>query len=83
MPLDLFAQIQSSDVLVVVWGQQDRMVPVEGAFAALWNIPRARVHIWGGGTGHFVEYEQADEFNRLASDFLTHAPNGVPDVGPR
>jgi pimeloyl-ACP methyl ester carboxylesterase len=58
--------------VLVVWGHQDRMVPVEGAFGALWRMPNVRVHIWGGGTGHFVEYEHADEFNRLVVDFITH-----------
>ncbi len=58
--------------VLVVWGHQDWMVPVEGALGALARIPDVRVHIWGGGTGHFVEYEKADEFNRLVIDFLTH-----------
>ena len=47
------------------------MVPVEGAIVALAQIPRARLHIWGD-TGHFVQYEKTDEFNRLVIDFLTH-----------
>jgi len=58
--------------VLVVWGHHDRMVPFEGALTALARIPDVRVHIWGGGTGHFVEYEKADEFNRLVIDFLTH-----------
>ena len=58
--------------VLIVWGHQDRMVPVEGAFRALAMIPNVRVHIWGGGTGHFVEYERTDEFNRLVTDYLTH-----------
>lgn len=70
---DLTKEIQrlKAEVLVV-WGHQDRMVPVEGALTALARIPNVRVHLWGGGTGHFVEYEKADEFNRLVIDFLTH-----------
>lgn len=58
--------------VLVVWGHQDRMVPVEGAIRAWTLIPNVRVHVWGGGVGHFVEYEKADEFNRLVIDFLTH-----------
>ena len=58
--------------VLVVWGQQDRMVPVEGAFRALTLIPNVRLHIWGGGTGHFVAYEKANEFARLVIDFLSH-----------
>jgi len=58
--------------VLVVWGHHDRMLPFEGALTALARVPNVRVHIWGGGTGHFVEYEKADEFNRLVIDFLTH-----------
>ncbi len=56
--------------VLVVWGHQDRMVPWEGALSALALIPDVRIHIWGGGTGHFVEYEKAEEFNRLVTGFL-------------
>ena len=58
--------------VLIVWGHQDYMVPVEGAFKALAQIPNARLHIWGGGAGHFVAYEYPDEFSRLVIDFLTH-----------
>jgi pimeloyl-ACP methyl ester carboxylesterase len=58
--------------VLIVWGHQDRMVPLEGAFRALAAIPNAQLHVWGGGVGHFIEYERADEFSRLAIDFLTH-----------
>lgn len=57
--------------VLVVWGHHDRMVPWEGALSALALIPDVRIHIWGGGTGHFVEYEKPDEFNRLVTGFLT------------
>jgi len=58
--------------VLVVWGHQDRMVPMEGALNSLASIPNVRVHLWGGGAGHFVQYEHAEEFNRLVIDFLTH-----------
>ena len=57
---------------LVLWGHQDWMVPVEGAMLALVRLNDVRVHIWGGGTGHFVAYEHTDEFNRLVIDYLTH-----------
>jgi len=56
---------------LVVWGHHDRVVPWEGALSALALIPDVRIHIWGGGVGHFVEYEKRDEFNRLVIGFLT------------
>ncbi len=55
---------------LVVWGHQDRMVPLDGALIALAVIPDVRVHIWGNGTGHFVEWEHTDEWNRLVTSFL-------------
>lgn len=58
--------------VLVVWGHQDRMVPMEGALTDLAYIPDVRVHIWGGGSGHFIAYEHADEFSRLVIDCLTH-----------
>jgi pimeloyl-ACP methyl ester carboxylesterase len=58
--------------VLVVWGKEDRMIPVEGAFTALKRIPNVRVHVWGGNSGHFVAYEHAEEFSRLVIDFLTH-----------
>ena len=58
--------------VLVLWGHQDHMVPLEDMLSSLGHIPDVRVHIWGGGTGHFVQYEHADEFNRLVIDFLTH-----------
>ena len=57
--------------VLVVWGHHDRVVPWEGALSALAAIPDVRIHIWGGGTGHFVEYEKPEEFNRLVIGFLT------------
>jgi pimeloyl-ACP methyl ester carboxylesterase len=56
--------------VLVVWGHQDRVVPWEGALSALAGIPDVRIHIWGGGTGHFVEYEKPEEFNALVTGFL-------------
>jgi pimeloyl-ACP methyl ester carboxylesterase len=70
---DLSNEVQNLKAeVLIVWGHHDRMVPFEWALPALARLPNVRLHIWGGGTGHFVEYEKADEFNRLVIDFLTH-----------
>jgi pimeloyl-ACP methyl ester carboxylesterase len=61
--------------VLVVWGYQDYMVPVEGAMRALSVIPNCQVHIWGGTSGHFVASEHPGEFARLVIDFLTHDPD--------
>lgn len=57
--------------VLAVYGHHDRVVPWEGALSALALIPDVRIHVWGGGTGHFVEYEKPAEFNRLVIGFLT------------
>jgi len=54
-----------------IWGHQDRVVGWESALSALALIPDVRIHVWGGGTGHFVEYEKPEEFNNLVIGFLT------------
>ncbi|MFI5495223.1 4,5:9,10-diseco-3-hydroxy-5,9,17-trioxoandrosta-1(10),2-diene-4-oate hydrolase [Actinoplanes sp. NPDC051859] len=56
------------DVLLV-WGREDRVNPLDGALVALKLIRRARLHVFGG-CGHWAHLEKFDEFNRLAFDFL-------------
>lgn len=56
--------------VLVFWGHQDRMVPLDGALTVLALIPDVRIVLWGGGTGHFVEFEHADEWSRYVLDFL-------------
>ena len=68
---DLIEDLRQLDAEVLVtWGNHDGMIPVNGALAALENIPHVQAHIWGGNSGHFVAYEHPDEFARLVTDFL-------------
>lgn len=69
-PLERDVAAIQADVLLL-WGRQDWMVPVEGVLRVLSEIPRVRVHIWAD-SGHFLQYEKCEEFNRLVIDFLTH-----------
>ena len=55
--------------VLLIWGREDRVNPVDGALVALKLIRRAQLHVFGG-CGHWVQLEQAAEFNRLAIDFL-------------
>ena len=67
---NLWAEIPNLEhEVLVLWGQQDWMVPVEGAMLSLAVIPNSQLHVWGGA-GHFVQYERTEEFNKLVSDFL-------------
>ncbi|HLY65127.1 MAG TPA: alpha/beta hydrolase [Chloroflexota bacterium] len=56
--------------VLVVWGNEDGMIPVEGALDALKLIPNVRACIWGDRSGHFVAYEHPQEFAQLLIGFL-------------
>jgi 4,5:9,10-diseco-3-hydroxy-5,9,17-trioxoandrosta-1(10),2-diene-4-oate hydrolase len=55
--------------VLLVWGREDRVNPLDGALVALKQIRRARLHVFGE-CGHWAQLEKFDEFNRLAIDFL-------------
>ena len=55
--------------VLLIWGREDRVNPVDGALVALKMVRRAQLHIFGG-CGHWVQLEKFDEFNRLAISFL-------------
>jgi 4,5:9,10-diseco-3-hydroxy-5,9,17-trioxoandrosta-1(10),2-diene-4-oate hydrolase len=55
--------------VLLVWGREDRVNPIDGAFVALKLIQRAQLHVFGG-CGHWAMLEKFDEFNRLTADFL-------------
>lgn len=56
--------------VLLIWGREDRVNPLDGALVALKMIPRAQLHVFGG-CGHWAQLEKFDEFNRLTADFLT------------
>lgn len=55
--------------VLLIWGREDRVNPVDGALVAMKLIRRARLHVFGG-CGHWAQLERFDEFNRLAMEFL-------------
>ncbi|TVT01416.1 alpha/beta fold hydrolase [Amycolatopsis bartoniae] len=55
--------------VLLVWGREDRVNPLDGALVALKMIPRAQLHVFGQ-CGHWAQLEKFDEFNRLTLDFL-------------
>lgn len=55
---------------LIVWGKQDRVVPVSHAHIARKSIPNARVHIFDR-CGHAPMLEKPEEFNRLVAEFVT------------
>ena len=54
---------------LVVWGRNDRIIPVAHAQIAVKTIPGARLQLYDR-CGHMPQYERPDEFNKLALDFL-------------
>jgi pimeloyl-ACP methyl ester carboxylesterase len=57
---------------LVVWGRQDRIVPLECGERYAKALPRARLEIVEGA-GHLVEMEQPDALASLVTRFLTEA----------
>ena len=56
------------DVLLI-WGREDRVNPLDGALIALKQLRRAQLHVFGG-CGHWAQLEKFDEFNELSLRFL-------------
>jgi pimeloyl-ACP methyl ester carboxylesterase len=63
-----FATIPHKTLLV--WGRDDRTVPLDGAFYALKRMPDARLHVFPR-CGHWAQLEHRAAFDRLTIDFLT------------
>jgi 4,5:9,10-diseco-3-hydroxy-5,9,17-trioxoandrosta-1(10),2-diene-4-oate hydrolase len=55
--------------VLLIWGREDRINPLDGALLALKQIRRAQLHVFGG-CGHWAQLEKFNEFNRLAISFL-------------
>jgi pimeloyl-ACP methyl ester carboxylesterase len=57
---------------LVVWGREDRVVPLECGERYAKALPDARLHVVERA-GHFVEMERPDELARLVTDFVKTA----------
>jgi 2-hydroxy-6-oxonona-2,4-dienedioate hydrolase/4,5:9,10-diseco-3-hydroxy-5,9,17-trioxoandrosta-1(10),2-diene-4-oate hydrolase len=57
---------------LIVWGREDRVMPLDAAFLLLKTIPNAQLHVFSR-CGHWAQWEKADEFNALVADFLDRA----------
>jgi len=55
--------------VLLIWGREDRVNPLDGALAALKLMPRAELHVFGR-CGHWAQLERFAEFNRLTMSFL-------------
>ena len=55
--------------VLLLWGREDRVNPLDGALVALKTIPRVQLHVFGQ-CGHWVQVEKFEEFNNLTIHFL-------------
>ncbi len=59
--------------VLLIWGREDRVNPLDGALVPLKQIRRAQLHVFSG-CGHWAQLEKFDAFNRLVLDFLGGGP---------
>lgn len=67
----LLRKVAQLDVpVLVVWGDEDRVLPSRHLRAAAASLPRAKTHVFAR-TGHMPQIERPDEFASLIRAFLT------------
>ena len=55
---------------LIIWGAEDRVLPLDMAFIYLKRIPNADLHVFSK-CGHWAQWERAEEFNELVGNFLS------------
>ncbi|KAK6368224.1 hypothetical protein LTS17_009965 [Exophiala oligosperma] len=60
-------QIQSPTL--IIWGRQDRVMPLDGAFRLGAGIPNSEIHLFNR-CGHWAQWEHAHRFNDIVIGFL-------------
>ena len=58
--------------LLIIWGREDRIIPVSHAYRAAEVLPNSEVHIIPR-CGHWPQLERPKEFNPLVLGFLNGA----------
>ncbi|MCA8218225.1 alpha/beta fold hydrolase [Burkholderia cepacia] len=54
---------------LVIWGRDDRFVPMDVGLRLVWGMPNADLHVFGR-CGHWAQWEHAERFNRMVLEFL-------------
>ena len=62
---------------LLTWGREDRVNPLDGAFAALKLIPKAQLHVFPN-CGHWAQIEAAEEFAEISTAFLARHVERTP-----
>ena len=55
--------------VLIIWGERDRIIPVDHAYQAADAIPHSTLHVLPG-LGHFPQAEDPEAVARLLSDFM-------------
>lgn len=58
---------------LIVWGRNDRFVPMDTGLRLLAGIGNSQLHVFNN-CGHWVQWEHAERFNRMVLDFLQEQP---------
>lgn len=56
--------------MLLIWGREDRVVPLDCAMVLLKQLRRGQLHVFPQ-CGHWVQWEKAAEFNALIAGFFT------------
>ncbi|QHE91519.1 alpha/beta fold hydrolase [Pandoraea fibrosis] len=54
---------------LLIWGREDKVLPLDMSFILLKLIPNADLHVFSK-CGHWAQWEKADVFNQLVDQFL-------------
>jgi 2-hydroxy-6-oxonona-2,4-dienedioate hydrolase len=54
---------------LVIWGRDDRFVPMDVGLRLVWGLQDAQMHVFSR-CGHWAQWEHAERFNRMVKDFL-------------
>ncbi len=57
---------------LIVWGRDDRMLPLEGGLFPYRQLPNAELHIFSE-CGHWAQIERKHDFERIVMEFLSRA----------
>ena len=60
---------ETSLPVLLIWGEEDRLLPVARAREAVRSLPGARLEVIEGA-GHTPQAERPDRFNRVLEDFI-------------
>ncbi|MES4992448.1 alpha/beta fold hydrolase [Phyllobacterium sp. 22229] len=56
---------------LIIWGRNDRFVPLDVGLRLVAGIPKSALHVFNN-CGHWAQWEHHAKFNRMVIDFLNH-----------